>query len=180
MKLEIKNFSGVVLYSVEATSVSELLCAAVKEGANLRGAYLRGAYLGGANLGGANLGGAYLGGAYLEGANLGGANLGGAYLGGANLGGANLGGAYLEGANWGPGCKIQEQTVKWVAPLVFCDNYCKCLCAVDDVAWIMAGCRWFTLANARKHWTGREDRITTLLMLEGIAAVAKSRGLREE
>ena len=135
MKLEIKNFSGVVLYSVEATSVSELLCAAVKEGANLGGAYLGGAY---------------------------------------------LGGAYLEGANWGPGCKIQEQTVKWVAPLVFCDNYCKCLCAVDDVAWIMAGCRWFTLANARKHWTGREDRITTLLMLEGIAAVAKSRGLREE
>jgi len=91
MKLEIKNLDSKVLYSAEANTINELLCLAVKDGANLYGANLTGAYLYGAYLYGANLEGANL-----TGANLYGAYLYGAYLYGANLYGANLTGAYLE------------------------------------------------------------------------------------
>ena len=104
MKLEIKNIFGDVLYSAEATTISECLCLAVKDGANLFRANLVGANLDGANLDGANLDGANLVGANLDGANLVGANLfranlDGAHLDGANLRGANLYGANLRGAN---------------------------------------------------------------------------------
>jgi uncharacterized protein YjbI with pentapeptide repeats len=88
--VEIKNFDGKVLLTVEADTL---------RGADLRDADLIGAYLSGAYLGGANLSGAYLSGADLYGANLSDADLSGANLYGANLYGANLSDADLSGAN---------------------------------------------------------------------------------
>jgi hypothetical protein len=62
-----------LLYQAEAESLSALIVAAIKAGANLRGADLYGANLRGADLRGANLCGAYLYGANLCGADLRGA-----------------------------------------------------------------------------------------------------------
>ena len=105
MKIEIKSrFGAPILFSIEISSLTLALEAAIKSGANLRdadlsGANLRDADLRGANLNGANLYGANLYGADLRGANLRDANLSGADLSGANLRGANLRGADLSGAN---------------------------------------------------------------------------------
>ena len=155
MKFEIRNWHGVKLYSSEASSIADLLSVAIKEDANLRDADLRCANLRDADLRDANLRD-------------------------ADLSDANLRDADLEDAFYGKGCKIREQRVTWINSVVVCDGYCKSLCEVDGVAWIMSGCRWFTLANARRHWAHKSNRVTTFLMLEGIAAVAKSRNLREE
>ena len=92
--IEIKHYSGRVLYASHSSSVKTALVEAVKARADLRGAYLGGAYLGGADLCGA-----YLRDAYLLGADLRDAYLLGADLGGANLRGADLAGAYLRDAN---------------------------------------------------------------------------------
>ena len=170
MKFEIRNWHGVKLYSSEASSIADLLSVAIKEDANLRDADLRCANLRDADLRDANL----------RDADLSDANLRGADLENANLSDANLRDADLEDAFYGKGCKIREQRVTWINSVVVCDGYCKSLCEVDGVAWIMSGCRWFTLANARRHWAHKSNRVTTFLMLEGIAAVAKSRNLREE
>ena len=102
------------------------------------------AHLGGANLVEANLAGAYLARAYLARANLAGAHLGGANLGGANLAGAYLAGAHLGGAR---GIVILTET----------DHGYRVIAAKRDDAWrIYAGCRDFTLAEARAHW-GADD-----------------------
>jgi uncharacterized protein YjbI with pentapeptide repeats len=104
-KFEIRRWTdGVVIFSGEAATLSDLVATAVKSRANLSRAYLSGAYLSEANLSRANLSGAYLSGAYLSRANLSGADLSRANLSGANLSGAdlsraNLSGAYLSGAN---------------------------------------------------------------------------------
>ena len=98
--IEIKNYNGDILLSVDRSSLSFAnLSEANLIGANLSFANLRGANLSGANLRGANLRGANLIGAYLRGANLIGAYLRGANLSEANLIGANLSGANLSGAN---------------------------------------------------------------------------------
>ena len=139
--------------------------AAIRIGANLRGANLGGANLGGADLGGADLrdanlrvadlGGADLRVANLRGADLRDADLGGADLGGANLGGADLGGANLGGADLG-GADLRDANLR-VADLIDgglrSDGY-------RFVGWknaagvlmLRAGCRNFTLPQARLHW----------------------------
>ena len=97
--MELKDIAGNVLFALEtASTVIELVKAAVADKKNLRGADLRGAYLRGAYLRGADLRGAYLRGADLSCADLRGADLRGAYLRGADLSGAYLSGAYLSGA----------------------------------------------------------------------------------
>ena len=124
-------------------------------GANLRGADLHGANLRGADLHGANLHGAYLRGADLRGANLRGAdlhgaNLHGAYLRdadlrdadlrGADLHGANLHGAYLHGA-------------AGVVHLTETDHgYIVLATWRDEQVRIIAGCRDFTIDEAKSHW----------------------------
>jgi uncharacterized protein YjbI with pentapeptide repeats len=126
VQIEIKNWSGNVLHTIEADSLKAAVEALVKQGCNLRGVYLEGAYLEwaylggayleganlrGANLEGANLRGVYLRGSNLRGANLEGANLEGANLRGANLEGANLRGANLEGANYGGSIPISKEPI---------------------------------------------------------------------
>jgi len=116
-------------------------------GANLRGANLRGAYLGGAYLGGAYLRGANLRGAYLSGANLGGVDLGGANLSGANLRGANLRGADLRGA-----LVYGEKITRLLAACNRLDGYTFYAFALEaGGVKIVAGCRWFTVAEFRAH-----------------------------
>jgi len=104
--------------------------------ANLRGANLRGANLSGANLRGANLSEANLSEANLRGANLSGANLRRANLRGANLSGANLSGANLH--------YLGNDMRGFQYFLYF-----------EDAPIIRAGCRSFTMEQARAHWEAR-------------------------
>ncbi|MGE3350080.1 MAG: hypothetical protein AB7I35_21845, partial [Ramlibacter sp.] len=60
------------------------------------------------------------------------------------------------------------------------DGYGKGLSAVDGVAWIGAGCRWFTLADALRHWGDKPDRKLTMCLMQAAIAVAAERGLRHE
>lgn len=49
------------------------------------------------------------------------------------------------------------------------------------MAWIGAGCRWFTLAEALKHWGAHdEDRSLTLCLMQAAKAVADLRGWKYE
>ena len=63
-----------------------------------------------------------------------------------------------------------------------CDGYTRIVCQVDGVAYIGAGCRWFTIADAREHWGGHADgsRDTAMALLEGAANIARLRGWSEE
>ena len=142
-------------------------------GADLRRANLRRADLGGAYLGGADLGRAYLGSADLGGAYLGGADLRGADLGGANLRGADLGGANLRGADLGEQWVIQGACRS--------DGYWFMLTSLTgEGVRVKAGCRNFTLAEAREHWTAtRKDTPLgneTFAILDNLEALAKIRG----
>ena len=119
--------------------------------ANLRGANLREANLREANLWGANLWGANLREANLREANLWGANLREANLREANLWEANLWGADLRGANGIAGRVIDGGLRS--------DGYRFLLTRTDPGAWrVKAGCRNFTLTEAREHWGRRLPR----------------------
>ena len=151
---------------------------ALKNDANLGGANLGGANLAGAYLRDANLGGANLAGANLRDANLGGANLRGANLGGANLGGANLAGAYLRGANLAGAGEIADRIIDGG---LRSDGYRFCLTRVDPGEWrIKAGCRDFTVKEAKEHWDASRPKGDTLgdetrLIIKHMLAVAKLR-----
>jgi uncharacterized protein YjbI with pentapeptide repeats len=153
-------------------------------GANLRGANLRSANLSSADLRGANLRGADLSSAYLSSANWGGADLGGANLSsaylrgadlrGANLGGAYLGSAYLRGANLGDQWIIQGGTRA--------DGYQFFLTNLTgEGVRVKAGCRNFSIAEAKAHWQStRGDTplgLETALIGAGMIEQAKTRGL---
>ena len=184
IKFDVTNrYSGEVQFTAEidckkdeSTSIKLGLAVkwAIAAGANLAGAYLAGAYLDGANLAGANLAGAYLAGAYLagaylDGAYLAGANLAGAYLAGANLAGANLAGAYL-GAQW-----IIQGATRSDGYAFMLTNY------KDEGVRVKAGCRNFTLVEARKHWKdtrkGTPLGNETFAILDCMETMAKARGL---
>jgi uncharacterized protein YjbI with pentapeptide repeats len=101
--------------------------------------------LSGADLSRANLCGADLSGADLSGANLSDANLFRANLSDANLSGAKLSGAKLSGANMSDAKGIIR-----IGPSF--DGYEFFAVRRDGVAWIKAGCRWFSAEDARAHW----------------------------
>ena len=167
-KLEIKSRRGHVLATTEeyGTLIAWAQSGNLR-GANLREADLRGANLREADLRGANLRGANLGEANLREANLRGANLGEADLSGADLSGANLSGvrAVIDGGQDARGYRVMG----WLR---------------DGQLMIKAGCRNFTLAEARAHWGGADyledhDAATQAEMIarvEMIAAVARARG----
>ena len=106
--------------------------------------------LSGADLRGADLRGAYLREAYLSGANLREANLRGAYLREADLRGTDLSEAYLSGAN-PRGADLRG------AGVIDCgqrsDGYQFFIhVTAKDQPMLLAGCRYFTLSEARAHW----------------------------
>lgn len=59
----------------------------------------------------------------------------------------------------------------------FADGYIKTICMVKGVAYIGAGCRWFTLAEALIHWKtpGRE---MTMCLMQSAIAIAILKGWR--
>jgi uncharacterized protein YjbI with pentapeptide repeats len=135
------------------------LCGAYLCGADLRGADLRGANLCGADLRGADLRGADLDGADLRGANLCGADLDGADLARANLCGADLRGADLDGANLGGaylgGAKIADGITVSAGPArraTRADGYEFFLWPTDAGWRVKAGCRFFAMDEAWRHW----------------------------
>ena len=106
---------------------------------------LRGADLGGADLRGADLRDAVLTCADLGGADLGGADLRRADLGDADLTGANLRRANLRGADL-------RNAVGWVS-LTYTDHGYPVGASWQGDKWrIVAGCREFSIAEAREHW----------------------------
>ena len=190
MKYGIKNrFTGAVQFIAEIdctedapTSIKVGLSVkwAIKADANLADADLARANLAranltGANLTGADLTGAYLARAYLARAYLTGADLTGAYLTGANLArayltGADLTGAYLTGANLIDGGQRSDgyRFVGWIK---------------NGVLQIRAGCRDFTITQAREHWTATRSGTPlgdeTMAILDHIETVARIRKLAE-
>jgi hypothetical protein len=49
------------------------------------------------------------------------------------------------------------------------------------VAYISAGCRWFTLSEAIAHWSNHaKDRRHTVCLLESAKAIATMRGWKWE
>ena len=61
--------------------------------------------------------------------------------------------------------------------LGWADGYRKCIAQVDGVAYIGAGCRWFTLANALNHWENHsQDRTTTMCLLMAAISIAEVKG----
>lgn len=98
--------------------------------------------------------------------------LSGAFLGGEFWGGEFRGGEFLGG-------EVRGHRVTWLHTLTNCEGYPKTLCAVDGVAWILAGCQWFTLADAKLHWAERSDRPLTRAAMLMASEVARQQGLRE-
>ncbi len=144
-QVNIYDTHGNLLYASKAETMRKAVEEAVGVGAELDGADLTGADLTGAtltdaNLTGANLAWANLAGAYLTGADLYRADLTGAYLAWATLTGADLTGA-IGIANGG----TDSRGHRWVAV------------QHDDGPRISAGCRWYTLAEAHKHWDGEHE-----------------------
>jgi Pentapeptide repeats (8 copies) len=173
---------------------------AVKNCANLRGADLSGANLRyadlhNANLHNANLHNADLRGANLYSADLHNANLRYADLRGSNLRYADLYSADLHNANLRyadlhsadlcyadlSGADLGKQWIIW-GP-VRSDNYAFFLQRLtqDSEPMVKAGCRYFTLPEARLHWQntrgGTPLGVETFAILDCLEALAAARGL---
>ena len=118
--------------------------------ANLSRADLSGANLSGANLSGANLSRADLSGADLSWANLSGANLSGADLSRADLSRADLSGANLSGANLSGA--VNAPQLLQLGPV---DNWLITLINTPTGWRVVAGCRDFTVDEARAHWKAK-------------------------
>ena len=59
----------------------------------------------------------------------------------------------------------------------FADGFRKCIANVKGVAYIGAGCRWFTLAGAIKHWESHdENRDLTLCLMRSAIHIARLKG----
>ena len=83
-------------------------------------------------------------------------------------------------ARIGRGARVGPNA-RWIACVGFADGYYKDLCAVGDVAYIGAGCRWFTLGEALRHWENHpEERQDTLDLMKSAVAMAERRGLKRE
>ena len=148
-------------------------CRAILTGANLREAKLshadlRWADMREANLSRADLGWADFRGADMRGATLRGANLSDADLSGANLREADLSEADLRGWSVIDGGQRSDGH-RFVGNIV------------NNVLMIAAGCRYFSIEDARAHWiysrSGTPLGDETMCILDHIEALAVLRGL---
>jgi uncharacterized protein YjbI with pentapeptide repeats len=166
VKQVIKSWiDGSVLFECE---VSAYIAEGLRMRAAVEIAVKQRADLSRADLSGANLSGAYLSGAYLSGANLSRADLSGAYLSGAYLSGANLSGAYLG-----------EHRI--ISGASRSDGYEFLLTNIGNEGWrIKAGCRNFTLAEAKQHWSKPRENmrlnVESLAIVDHLLTLAKIRG----
>lgn len=60
------------------------------------------------------------------------------------------------------------------------ENYSKTLNNLNGVAYIAAGCRWFSLKKAKEHWENRPDRVMTFAAMKFASEIAKMHGLVED
>ena len=166
MSIEIKRIDGTVAYeSQSATSLKEAAEEAVRQGVSLALADFSGANFSLANFSRANFSRANFSGADFYKANFSGANFSGADFSRANFYGANFYGA--EGIlHVGPVDGWDMYAVRW-----------------DDGPRIKAGCRWFTVSEARKWWgkggaPGNKPEHGPLMLagLEALLALAKDHG----
>jgi len=161
MSIEIKRIDGTVAYeSQSATSLKEAAEEAVRQGVSLARAHFPLAHFPGANFSLADFSLANF-----SGANFSGANFYKADFSLANFYGANFYGA--EGIlHVGPVDGWDMYAVRW-----------------DDGPRIKAGCRWFTVSEARKWWgkggaPGNKPEHGPLMLagLEALLALAKDHG----
>ena len=78
----------------------------------------------------------------------------------------------------GNGAQIKAGTE--AIDLGWADGYRKCIAQVDGVAYIGAGCRWFTLADALKHWDDKDDRVLTMCLMQSAIYIAGYKGWSHE
>ena len=201
MSIEIKRIDGTVAYeSQSATSLKEAVAEAVRQGVSLAGANCSGANFFGANFSGANFSGANFSRANCSEAHFSGANFFGVHFSGAdfsranfsradfslasfygadfslaNFSLANFSGASFHGANF-----FGVEGILHVGPVDGWDMY-----AVrwDDGPRIKAGCRWFTVSEAREWWgkggaAGNKPEHGPLMLagLEALLALTKNQG----
>ncbi len=115
-------------------------------GCDLSGCDLRGCDLSGADLRFASLSGCDLSGANLRGCDLSGCDLRGCDLSGASLRFASLRGAMIYGHSSALCLGTDPRGYVFLA-------------VRHEGGWmIAAGCRWFTLAQAREHWMVKNNR----------------------
>jgi len=90
-----------------------------------------------------------------------------------------------EGASIGEWARIGERAsigerAREAIDLGSYEGYRKAIAQIDGVAYIGAGCHWFTLEDAKKHWAGRAaDRPITQAMLVMASEIARLKGWRE-
>ena len=95
---------------------------------------------------------------------------------GASIGyGASIG----DDASIGDGASIGPNSQDAI-DIGVADGYRKCIAQVDGVAYIGAGCRWFTLSEALKHWSGKGDRVMTMCLLQSAVAIAGLKGWKHD
>ena len=166
MSIEIKRIDGTVAYeSQSATSLKEAAEEAVRQGVSLARAHFPLAHFPGANFSLADFSLANFSGANFSGANFYKANFYKADFSLANFYGANFYGA--EGIlHVGPVDGWDMYAVRW-----------------DDGPRIKAGCRWFTVSEARKWWgkggaPGNKPEHGPLMLagLDALLAMAKAHG----
>ena len=80
-----------------------------------------------------------------------------------------------EGASIGERASIGSKSSEAV-DIGFADGYRKCIACVDGIAYIGAGCRWFSLNDAIKHWASKPDRVMTMALMESAKAIANLKG----
>ena len=194
IKFDVKNrWTGDVQFTAEidcdkseASSIKLGLAVmwAIKTGANMRGANMEGAYMEGANMTGANMEDANMEGANMRGAYMTGANMEDANMRCVNMEGANMRGAYMTGANM-EGANMRGVNMRG-ANIIHCgsrsDGYRFYAHIREGKIWILAGCRYFNITDAAKHW--RDTRNGTLLgdesqqLLKNARSLVKIRGLK--
>ena len=114
----------------------------------------------------------------LDGANLRGADLSDANLSDADLYGANLRGADLRGADLSHADLSHANLYGAIGVISagYPDGYQFVAWQKDGVLMILAGCRSFNYATAKKHWAKRKDRAVSRATLAYVKAAAKARG----
>ena len=80
---------------------------------------------------------------------------------------------------FGDGCVLGKGAADPI-DLGFTDGYRKVIAQVQGVAYIGAGCRWFTLEEAQEHWQHRGDRALTRCALEAAKAIATAKGWKTQ
>jgi hypothetical protein len=176
-EITLRNLTGKALYHLpNSTSIKQTVEAAANAGVSLAGVDLRGADLRCGYLSSADLNGADLQGADLQGVVMRATRLKGAILDDACLQGADLQDAFLQDAsllradlafvklNWANfenalafgGTRLGKRGQVKTASRS--DGYIFSLWDCMDGKWrVQAGCRWFTLPEAWKHWTATRN-----------------------